>query len=72
MNYEIEARWAGYVVRKYIVESKEQITDVIETLRDDFVSGMEQSVQGSIMRINVLCVDVLHNGDMYLQVDFKA
>lgn len=71
--YTIKARWAGLVLREHSIESEaEEIEEFLSDLKNEFESGLIYNAYGTEMKINVLCVDVLHKGETIRQVDFKT
>lgn len=69
--YKIEGRWAGYVLREQQVSDSSGVEEAIRNIRESFVEGMTHYVYGTEMKIKVLCVDVLHEGAIIWQTDFK-
>lgn len=69
--YKIEGRWAGYVLTEQQASDFQDVEEALEVIKEMFLEGMVHHVQGTRMKVSVLCVDVLKEGKIVWQTDFK-
>lgn len=69
--YEIKAHWAAYQLYEYTADSETRLNEIVAELEGKFLAGIETSIQGSIMQVHVLCVDVFLDGKLVQQIDYK-
>ncbi len=70
--YEIKAHWAGYVLREQQAPDISGVEEVIKSLKETFAEGMSHYIYGMEVQIKTLCIDVLQEGELILQTDFKS